>query len=133
MPIPPDHLGAVGIGVADLAHSAEFYIRVLGLKQTATFKLATMDEIILSDAVGNAVALMHWTDGSARNYRDNPVKLVFHVADPVGVIERIRAEGLAIPMEPAPYAAAQNRIIGMGTDPDGYVVEVIEARDVATL
>ena len=120
-----DYIGAVGIGVSDLARSATFYARVLGMKQTATFEIAYMDEIVMAHEGRNAVVLMHWTDGSPRNYRDNPVKLVFYVTDPVAVIERIRAEGLEITLEPAPYPALGGVIIGMGKDPDGYVIELI--------
>src|SRR5277367_4703927 len=98
----PDFLTAVGIGVADLAKSADFYSRVLGMTQTGTFKIDYMDEIMLSHEGRSAVVLMHYTDGSARNYRDNPVKLVFYVTDPVGIANRIRADGLEVTREPAP-------------------------------
>ena len=87
----PDYLTAVGIGVSDLAKSADFYSRVLGMKQTATFKIDTMDEIVLAHEGRNAVVLMHYTDGSARNYKDNPIKLVFQVEDAARLIE----EGVA--------------------------------------
>jgi predicted enzyme related to lactoylglutathione lyase len=117
---------AVGIGVSDLARSADFYSRVLGMKQTRTYDLPHMDEIILEYQGSAAVVLMHWKDGSAQNYADNPVKLVFEVADTVGLIERIRGEGLEIPMEPAPFAGLGGAIIGMGKDPDGYVIELIQ-------
>ncbi len=122
----PDYLTAVGIGVSDLARSADFYSRVLGMKQTQSFKLDYMDEIVLAHEGRNAVVLMHWTDGSARNYSDNPIKLVFQVADSAGLIERIRAEGLAITMEPKPYPGMGGAIIGLAKDPDGYVIELIQ-------
>ena len=123
----PDYLTAVGIGVSDLARSADFYERVLGMKQTQTFNLDHMDEIVLAHEGRNAVVLMHWKDGSARNYRDNPIKLVFQVTDAGRLIEGIRADGLAIPMEPAAYPGMGGAIIGIGLDPDGYVIELIQA------
>jgi lactoylglutathione lyase len=122
----PDYLTAVGIGVSDLARSADFYIRVLGMKQTQTFKLDHMDEIVLAHEGRAAVVLMHYTDGSTRNYRDNPVKLVFQVTDAAGLVDRIRAAGLEITMEAAAYPGMGGAIIGMGKDPDGYVVELIQ-------
>ena len=128
----PDYLTAVGIGVADLARSADFYQRVLGMKQTQTFELDHMDEIVLAHEGRNAVVLMHWKDGSARNYRDNPIKLVFQVVDAGALIERIRAEALAITMEPAAYPGMGGAIIGMGVDPDGYVIELIQVPAMAT-
>ena len=73
----PDFLTAVGIGVSDLERSTAFYRDVLGMQEQRTFKLGYMDEVMLAHEGRNAVVLMHYTDGSARNYRDNPVKLVF--------------------------------------------------------
>lgn len=128
-----DYLTAVGIGVSDLARSADFYSRILGMKQTQTFSLDYMDEIVLAHEGRNAVVLMHYTDGSTRNYTDNPIKLVFQVADASLLIERIRAEGLAITMEPKPYPGMGGAIIGLGKDPDGYVIELIQMPAVATV
>ena len=123
----PDFLTAVGIGVSDLARSADLYSRVLGMKQTGTFKVAYMDEIMMAHEGRSAVVLMHYTDGSARNYRDNPVKLVFYVTDPVAGIERIRAEGLEVLHECAPNPGMGGALLGLVKDPDGYVIELIQA------
>jgi lactoylglutathione lyase len=122
----PDYLSAVGIGVADLDRSVDFYCRVLGMQKTQTFTLPEMEEIIVAHEGRNAVVLMHYTDGSTRNYRDNPVKLVFYVADAKARTEAIRAEGLPITREAAPIPAMGGAIIGMGKDPDGYVIELIQ-------
>ena len=122
----PNLLGAVGIGVSDLERSVDFYSRVLGMSQTQTFKLDYMDEVVLAFEGRTAVVLMHYTDGSARNYKDNPVKLVFYVTDPKVVIDRIRAEGLEITREPVPNATLSGAIIGLAKDPDGYVIELIK-------
>jgi predicted enzyme related to lactoylglutathione lyase len=118
---------AVGIGVTDLARSAEFYQRALGMKQTQIINLEHLDEIVLVHEGRNAIVLMNWKDGVQRNYRDNPVKLVFQVEDAGRLIERIRSEGLTITMEPAPYPGMGGAIIGMGLDPDGYAIELIQA------
>lgn len=122
----PDFLTAVGIGVSDLARSADFYSRVLGMKQTGVFKIDYMDEIMLAHEGRSAVVLMHYTDGSARNYADNPVKLVFYVTDAAAGIERIRAEGLAVIHEPTPNASLGGAVVGLAKDPDGYVIELIQ-------
>ena len=123
----PDFLTAVGIGVSDLKRSVDFYTRVLGMKQTQVFKLDYMDEVVVAHEGRSAVVLMHYTDGSARNYRDNPVKLVFFVTDPAGLIEAIRADGLEITHEPAPAQTMGGAMLGMAKDPDGYVIELIQA------
>ena len=123
----PDFLTAIGIGVSDLARSTDFCSRVLGMKQTATFKLDYMDEVVVAHEGRNAVVLMHYTDGSARNYRDNPVKLVFYVTDPRGLTERIRAEGLEVLHEPAANENLGGALIALAKDPDGYVLEFLQA------
>ena len=123
----PDFLTAVGIGVADLDRSADFYTRVLGMKPVQTFKLDYMDEVMLAHEGRNAVVLMHYTDGSARNYRDNPVKLVFYVTDPTAIAARVRAFGLEVTREPAPIDSLGGAVVCLAKDPDGYVIELIEA------
>lgn len=127
MPRSPDFLGATGIGVSDLAASAAFYKAALGLKEIQTFKLPYMHEIVLAHEGRTAVVLMHWTDGSARNYRDVPVKLVFYVTDPKAVAERIKAAGGRITLEPAPQPTLGGAVVGLGKDLDGYVIELLQA------
>lgn len=122
-----DYIGATGIGVSDLKRSAEFYIHALGMKQTMTFKLDYMDEIVLAHEGRSAVVLMHWTDGSARNYKDVPVKLVFYVSDPKAVAARIREMGCEVTREPAPIETLNGAVVGLAKDPDGYVVELLQA------
>jgi len=122
----PNLLGAVGIGVSDLAKSVDFYSRVIGMTQTQTFSLDYMEEVVLAFEGRTAVVLMHYTDGSARNYKDNPVKLVFYVVDPQAISDRIKAEGLEIIREPAPMANMGGALLGLAKDPDGYIVELIQ-------
>lgn len=124
--LPLSYLGAVGIGVSDLDRSADFYTRVLGMKVLTTFKLDYMDEIIVGYGDRQAaLVLMHWTDGSERNYRDNPIKIVLYVPDPRAAAEAIRAEGLEIVREPAPFGDG-GPIVGFGKDPDGYLIELLQ-------
>ena len=90
---------SIGIGVSDLKRSVDFYTRVCGMKQLQTIKLDYMDEVIVgyspegTTSKGSRLVLMHWTDGSKRNYKDNPIKLVLGVPDAKAVADRIRAEG----------------------------------------
>jgi lactoylglutathione lyase len=128
----PDFLTAVGIGVADLERSVAFYRDVLGMKQTRTFKLDYMDEIMLQHEGRNAVVLMHYTDGSARNYKDNPVKLVFYVVDPVAIVAKVKAAGYAVTHEPTANAGMGGAVIALAKDPDGYVIELIQRPAAAT-
>jgi len=127
MPRSPDFLGATGIGVSDLRASAEFYKAALGMTEQRTVKIDYMDEIILVHEARSALVLMHWTDGSERNYRDVPVKLVFYVSDPVATAERIKAAGGVMTREPAPIESMGGAVVGLGKDLDGYVVELLQA------
>ena len=122
----PDLLGAVGIGVSDLVRSTDFYSRVIGMTQTQTFSLDYMEEVVLAFEGRTAVVLMHYTDGSVRNYKDNPVKLVFYVTDPQAVSDRIKADGLEIVREPAPMENMGGAMLGLAKDPDGYIIELIQ-------
>jgi len=122
----PDFLTAVGIGVSDLERSTAFYRDVLGMKLQRTFKLDYMEEVMLAHEGRNAVVLMHYTDGSARNYRDNPVKLVFYVADPAAIAGKVTAAGLQVTHAPAPNASLGGALVCLAKDPDGYVIELIQ-------
>jgi lactoylglutathione lyase len=121
-----DFLTAVGIGVADLARSTAFYRDVLGMQHVRDFKVEYMDEVMLAHEGRNAVVLMHYTDGSARNYRDNPVKLVFYVTDPGAIAAKVKAAGLEVTREPAPIESLGGSMMCMAKDPDGYVIELIQ-------
>lgn len=122
----PDALGAVGIGVSDLEASSRFYQDVLGLEVKQTYALGYLDEIVLGypDGGGAALVLMNWPD-QVRPYDGNDVKIVFYVADPAAVIERIRARGGQIDREAGPIDVLPGRLVGLARDPDNYVVEVV--------
>ena len=123
----PPNLGVVGIGVKDLAASAAFYAEVLGLQELRRYELGYIEEIVMRhpDAEGASIVLMHWPGDASRRYEGNDVKLVFYVDDPVAVLERIRARGGKIDREATPIEVLNGRVVGMGRDPDNYVIEVI--------
>lgn len=121
------HFVATGIGVSDLDRSADFYTRVLGMTVQQTFKLDHMDEIMVGyEGKGASLVLMHWTDGSPRTDRDNPVKLVLYVPDAAAAVDAIQAEGLEIVREAATSPGMGGALIGFGKEPDGYLVELIQ-------
>ena len=122
----PDFLTAVGIGVSDLERSTAFYRDVLGMQLQRTFELGYMDEVMLAHEGRNAVVLMHYTDGSARNYKDNPVKLVFYVTDPAAIAAKVKAAGLEVTREPAPIESLGGALVCLAKDPDGYTIELIQ-------
>jgi catechol 2,3-dioxygenase-like lactoylglutathione lyase family enzyme len=129
-----DVLGAVGIGVKDLAASVAFYSDVLGLRVTRRFELGYINEVVLGfpDGTGASIVLMNWPNDAARRYDGGDVKLVFYVDDPAAVLARIRARGGRIDREAAPIEALNGTVVGLGRDPDNYVVELI-ARSAAPI
>lgn len=120
----PVSMAAVGIGVSNMERSVDFYTRVLGMTKTQEFKLDTMDEVIVGYEGSPSVALMHYTDGSAQHYTNNPVKLVFNVPDPSAVIAKIRKEGLEILADAMTFEPLR-LIVGLAKDPDGYTIELL--------
>ncbi len=127
MPQAAENLGAVGIGVSDLARSEDFYTRVLGMKVQQRIDLPHIKEIVVAHEGRTAVVLMHWLDGSPRSYNGNAVKLVFFVPDAKALIEKIREAGLPIQREAEVMPEFNNMIIGLAEDPDGYVIELLQA------
>jgi lactoylglutathione lyase len=124
-------VGAAGIGVSDLARSVDFYTRVLGMRQLMKLNLPQMEEVVVGySGRGTSVALMHWTDGAYADadYRNLPVKLVLTVPDPASVAAAIREEGLEVIREPAPVPELGGVTVGFARDPDGYVIELLQAR-----
>jgi lactoylglutathione lyase len=120
----------VGLGVSDLRRSVDFYTRVCGMVELQTYHLSYMDEVIIGfveDGVtqGARLVLMHWTDGSPRNYQDNPVKIVFQVPDARAFADRVRAAGYEIPREPG-KSSVSNNVVGFARDPDGYQIEILQ-------
>jgi catechol 2,3-dioxygenase-like lactoylglutathione lyase family enzyme len=123
----PNVLGSVGIGVKDLQRSIAFYGDVLGMKVLRRFELGYLNEVVLGfpEGSGTNVVLMNWPQEGARQYDGNNVKLVFYVHDPAAVIARIRAHGGRIDREAAPLEALNGTVVGLGRDPDNYVVELL--------
>jgi lactoylglutathione lyase len=125
-------LSAVGIGVSDLAKSTDFYVNVMGMEKVRTYKLDYMDEEVLGYPDGESyIVLMHWTDGSPRNYKDLPIKIVTRVKDPAALAAKIKAAGYEVTREPQPSNQVGGAIVGFAKDPDGYVLELLPLRQPA--
>ena len=122
-----DRLSGVGFGVADLEVSRAFSDDVLGLEVLRIYELGYLNEIFMGykDSTQAVVVLMNWPN-EERTYDGNNVKLVFDVDDPAAVISRIRARGGKIDREAGPIDALPGAIVGLGRDPDNYVVEVLK-------
>ncbi len=125
-------LSAVGLGVSDLARSTDFYVNIMGMQKVRSYHLDYMDEELLGYPDGETyIVLMHWTDGSKRNYTDLPVKVVSRVKDPAALMEKIKTAGMTVTREYAPSAQVGGASVGLAKDPDGYVLEILPLRTAA--
>jgi lactoylglutathione lyase len=122
-------LSAVGIGVSDLQKSTDFYINVMGMQKIKTYELEALNEVVLGYPEGESyIVLMNWHDGTKRNYKDLPVKVVTRTKDPAALAAKIKAAGFTVTREPSPSAQVGNAIVGLAKDPDGYVLELLPLR-----
>lgn len=126
-------LSAVGIGVSDLAKSTDFYVNVMGMEKVRTYEIDYMNEVLLRYPDGESyLVLMHWIDGSRRNYKDNPIKLVTRTKDPVALAAKIKAAGFEVTREPQPSGQVGGAVVGFAKDPDGYLLELLPLRQPAS-
>ena len=121
-------LGAAGIGVTDLARSAAFYTEVFGFTTLMKLHLPAMDEVIVGhQGRGAAIVLMCHTDGVERDLANTGGKLVFYVADPAATAAVACSLGATMVREPAPVPELGDTVVGLLTDPDGHLVELLQA------
>ncbi len=124
---PTPRVGAVGIGVTDLARSVEFYQRHFGLKKVMDLSLPDMDEVILGVRGGQAaLVLMAHHDRSGHDYTKTGGKVVFYVEDAAAVADAIAADGGQMVARPAPIAQLGGAVVGFVTDPDGQLIELLQ-------
>src|SRR5262249_51069820 len=71
------------------------------------------------------IVLMHWTDKSQHNYKDNAAKIVTRTKDPVALLAKIKAAGMTITRDYTPSAQVGGASVGLAKDPDGYVLEIL--------
>ena len=69
---------------------------------------------------------MHWQNDATRKYDGTNVKLVFDVDDPAAVLARIRARGGKVERDATPIEVLNGRIVGLGRDPDNYLIELLK-------
>lgn len=125
-------LSAVGIGVSDLEASTDFYVNVMGMEKVRTYELDYMNEVLLRYPDNESyIVLMHWIDGSERDYTDLPVKIVSRVKDPVALAQKIRDAGFEVTREPQPSDQVGGATVGFALDPDGYTLELLPLRQPA--
>jgi catechol 2,3-dioxygenase-like lactoylglutathione lyase family enzyme len=124
------YLGAIGLGVSDLDKAKDFYTRVLGMQPMGDLLVVPgiWDEWILAhpSGMGSSLVLMKYTDGTPRNYTNNPLKTVHFLADAAAVSASVAQEGLPILTQPMVFDVLGTKsLISLTKDPDGYTVELV--------
>ncbi|MBI5258645.1 MAG: hypothetical protein HY855_19225 [Burkholderiales bacterium] len=135
------YVSAFGIGVSNLEAAKKFYVETLDMKVLTKLSVTKptgptttgpwYDEYILTSGVGrgSAIVLMTYTDGTAKNYTNNPIKLGLRVKDPQAYASRIAASGNRVTLDPVNYGERQlgNTMIGYARDADGTVLEILDS------
>jgi lactoylglutathione lyase len=99
----------------------------LGLKLTRRFEVKENNAEIafVEDPKGNAIELTHWRDKKQLAEGDNFDHIALGVGNMKDVIERLRAQGVAIAMEPFTLKGGTHQIAFV-KDPDGNWLELAE-------
>ena len=120
------YLGAAAIGVEDLAAAETFYTDGLGMTVIERRSRDNRDEVVLisADGTGSQVVLMEFTDGLARNVRQNPGKLVFYIRDLAGYIDAFIAAGGRITLPPTTDPVL-GVTVGFGRDLNNNLIEMV--------
>jgi len=116
------------LNVMDLDRSVAFYRDRLGLKLARRFEVKENNAEIafMEDPDGKAIELTHWRDKKQLLEGDNFDHVAFGVKEMKRAVERLRAQGTTIAMEPFTLKGGNHQIAFI-KDPDGNWLELIEA------
>jgi lactoylglutathione lyase len=115
------------LNVMNLDRSIAFYRDHLELKLTQRVEIKENNAEIafMEDPNGNAIELTHWRDKKQLTEGDNFDHIALGVKDLKATIERLRAQGVTIAMEPFKLKGGTHQIAFI-KDPDGNWLELIE-------
>lgn len=120
------YFAAFGIGVSDLESAKTFYTEVLGFEVGQFLRTPSYDEYILQGEGGSALVLMHWTNGSERNYSEQPASLELRTISPWKITADAFRAGARILKLPSLFR--ENGVLtGRITDTDNTVINVLLA------
>jgi len=123
----PHALTFTKICVRDLARSAEFYERALGMLVAARYERADLREVQLQygDGPGEvSVVLMEWIPPREISVGHEHGRLGIVTSDLDGLVACVRRAGGKITEEPHELAEHGVRI-SFVEDPDGYSIEIV--------
>ncbi len=124
----PHALTFTKICVRDLARSADFYQRALGMRVAARYERADLREVQLQygDGPGEvSVVLMEWVPAREVAVGHEHGRLGIVTRDLDGLVASVRRAGGKITEEPHDLAEHKVRIAFV-EDPDGFSIEIVE-------
>ena len=115
------------LNVTDLDRSIKFYTIQLGLRLTDRHEIKQNNAEIafLSDESGGAIELTYWRDKKVLSEGDNFDHIALGIDDVVRAVERLKAQGVVIAMEPFSLQGSSSKLAFI-KDPDGNWLELIE-------
>ena len=120
---------ALAIAVTDFEKTNAFYSMTFGLESTGTYNDRAMsglqEQFYADPAGGAAVVIQHYTQGEW-NYKNNPMKTLWRVADPAAALMKVVAAGGSMLSAPAPLPAFNNKLTAIAKDADGYILELVQ-------
>jgi catechol 2,3-dioxygenase-like lactoylglutathione lyase family enzyme len=116
----------VGIKSADVEKSLQFYCDILGLEKQEELEIMGKSFVF----VGNDTVSIEIEAGSTGDRRIDPrtqtglYHLAFTVGDVEALVERMKAEGVPIALEPV--STRPDRLVAFVEDPDGAFIQLIQ-------
>jgi predicted enzyme related to lactoylglutathione lyase len=117
----------LGFGVTDLDASVAFYENGFGMIPTLPYNSADLVEQTMQYPTGGGagLALQHY-NMTTHTYVNNPVKFVSYVPDLGAFVTKITGAGGKVVQAAAPMPAYGGKLGAVLTDPDGYVIELVQ-------
>jgi len=116
------------LNVADLDRSIKFYGENMGLELVSRreVKQNNAEIAFMKDKSGTALELTHWRDKKELAEGDNFDHIAFSVENVADEVQRLKAKGVVIAMEPFSLQGSASKIAFI-KDPDGNWLELIES------
>jgi len=116
------------LNVSNMDKSIEFYREHLGLTFVSRreVKQNNAEIAFMKDESGGAIELTHWRDKKTLTEGDNFDHIAFGVEQIESVVEKLRAKGVTIAMEPYSIQGSTSKIAFI-KDPDGNWLELIQS------
>jgi lactoylglutathione lyase len=129
--MPEQRIVGVGLHVADLDRSIDFYTNVLGLRELARYEFEGVTEVLVGFAdqqEGPSIVLVDRAGHPRPIDQGNGFDRVMLMLDDVrGACDRLRAYGCELVREPDETTEFPV-VIAIARDPDGYGLELLEPR-----